>query len=248
MSIPIISARTPGQVTYDLDSRSPVPTLAHELHEHINAGAWAARIPQLIRLSNRYNKPVLETIWFIAMFIATLAVPTVLRDLLIHPAMKKTEHHHEENPYNFITFAVAVGIVMLFTAPYVLWKCAGQARATTLVKKWEAEDARPHAPGAFVPVWSVKLYCNYSSITRLTITTPEAAMPSYFHPAAYMPSWINGPIDPGAGNGFPAANQGFQRPAMYGEPPMYGNYNGGADGTLPPYVNDGMRSYSDEKV
>ena len=58
--------------------------------------------------------------------------------------------------------------------------------------------------------------------------------------------WINGPIDPGAGNGFPAAGQGFQKPAMYGQLPLYENYNGGAGGTLPPY--DGVRSFSGEKV
>lgn len=60
--------------------------------------------------------------------------------------------------------------------------------------------------------------------------------------------WINGPIDPGAGNSFPAANKGFQKPAMFGELPLYGDHNGGAGGMLPPYVSDSARSYSDEKV
>ena len=96
---------------------------------------------------------------------ATLTIPALLRDLVTPPVPKQPGHHNAGNPSHFLTFAVAVGIIILFTAPYVMWKCMGQKRAVTLVKKWEAEDARSRAPGAFVPVWSVKLYYSYSSTT-----------------------------------------------------------------------------------
>lgn len=96
---------------------------------------------------------------------ATLTIPALLRDLVTPPVPKQPGHHNAGNPSHFLTFAVAVGIIILFTAPYVMWKCTGQKRAVTLVKKWEAEDARSRAPGAFVPVWSVKLYYSYSSTT-----------------------------------------------------------------------------------
>jgi len=120
----------------------------------------------------------------------------------------------------------------------------GQKRATELVKRWESEDARLHAPGSFVPVWTVKLAGYLSYHTRLTITTPSASPPSYFHPAAYTPSWINRPADSGSPNGVPATYQGFQHQAMYGDVPLYGS---GPGLSLPPYVGDG-RAYSDEKL
>lgn len=120
----------------------------------------------------------------------------------------------------------------------------GPKASTELVKRWEAEDARLHAPGTFVPVWTVKLAGYVSYDTRLTITTPYAPPPSYFHPAAYQPAWINGPADPGSRNGVPATYQGFQHQAMYGDVPLYGN---GQGLSLPPYVSEG-RAYSDEKI
>jgi hypothetical protein len=36
-------------------------------HHQVTADAWATRIPQLIHLGNRYNKPVLERIWLALM-------------------------------------------------------------------------------------------------------------------------------------------------------------------------------------
>ena len=35
---------------------------------------------------------------------------------------------------------------------------------------------------------------------------------------------------------------------MYGEVPLYGNPNVGPGLSLPPYVGDGARVYSDEKI
>jgi hypothetical protein len=66
----------------------------------------------------------------------------------------------------FISFVIAIGILMLFYGPHIVWKFMGQKRATELVKRWEAEDARLHAPGSFVPVWTVKLagYLSYDTV------------------------------------------------------------------------------------
>jgi len=66
----------------------------------------------------------------------------------------------------FVTFVVAIGILMLFFGPHIVWKFMGQKRATELVKRWESEDARLHAPGSFVPVWTVKLagYVSYDTV------------------------------------------------------------------------------------
>jgi hypothetical protein len=65
----------------------------------------------------------------------------------------------------FVAFSIAIAISLLFTAPHVVWKFMGQKRATELVKRWEAEDARGRPPGSFVPVWNVKLSGYLSSHT-----------------------------------------------------------------------------------
>jgi hypothetical protein len=244
MSIPVVSSRTPGQIELYLSPKSPLPKLPYELHEHVTADAWAVRIPQLISLCNRYNRPVLEGVWFIFMFIASIAVPAGLHGPILHSLEQKMTFTDAIVETRFISFVIAIGILMLFFGPHIVWKFMGQKRATELVKRWEAEDARPHAPGSFIPVWTVKLagYLSYDS--RLTITTPYVSPPSYFHPAAYPPSWINGPTDSGSPNGVPATYQGFQHQGMYGDVPLYSN---GPGLSLPPYVSDG-RGYSDEKI
>jgi len=247
MSIPVVSSRTPGQVVLYLSPKCPVPKLPYELHEHVTADAWAARLPQLIRLCDRYNRPVLEGVWFIFMFIASIAIPAGLHGPILHSLKQKMSTNDAIYETRFISFTIAIGILMLFFGPHIVWKFMGQKRATELVKRWEAEDARLHAPGAFVPVWTVKLAGYLSSDTRLSITTPYAATPSYFHPAAYPPSWINGPSDTGSRNGVPATYQGFQH-HMYGDVPLYGNPYVGPGLSLPPYVADGARAYSDEKI
>jgi len=248
MSIPVVSSRTPGQVVLYLSPKSPVPTLPYELHEHVTADAWAARLPQLIRLCSRYNQPVLEGVWFLLMFITSIAVPAGLHEPIFHSLRQKMNPNDARQESRLITFVIGIAIVMLFFGPHIVWKFMGQKRASELVKRWETEDARLHAPGAFVPVWTVKLAGYRSYDTRLTITTPYESAPSYFHPAAYAPSWINGPPDSGSPNGVPAAYQGFQQQVMYGEVPLYGNPYVGSGLSLPPYVSDGARGYSDEKI
>lgn len=65
----------------------------------------------------------------------------------------------------FVAFAIGVAILLLFTAPHMVWKFMGQKRATELVKRWEAEDARGRPPGSFCPVWTVRLAGYLSSTT-----------------------------------------------------------------------------------
>ncbi|KAI9507438.1 hypothetical protein F5148DRAFT_1205023 [Russula earlei] len=214
----------------------------------VTADAWAVRIPQLVRLANRHSRPVLEGVWFITMFIATFAVPAGLHAVILHSLRQKMNQVDARHEARFASVAIAIAIMLLFFGPHVVWKFMGQKRATKLVKQWESEDARRHARGAFVPVWTVKLPGYFSSSTRLIITTPYAATPSFFHPAAYMPSWINGPADSGAPNGIPATYQGVQQQAMYGHVPLYGNSDVGPGLPVPPYVGDRAHEFTDEKA
>jgi hypothetical protein len=76
---------------------------------------------------------------------------------------KKLKHSDAHDQTHFITFVIAICIVLLFTAPFIAWKFTGQSRATALVKQWEAEDARERPQATFSPTWTVKLYNNCSS-------------------------------------------------------------------------------------
>jgi len=239
MSIPVVSSRTHDEVVLHLDPKNPPPTLPYELHEHVSADAWAARIPQLVRLTSRYNRPMLEGVWFITMFIATLVVPAVSHAVILRSfkkTMTREDAHHEAR---FIAIVIAIAIILLFTGPHIVWKFMGQKRATELVKRWESEDARLRSPGEFVPVWTVHLPGYLSTSTRLVITTPYKPVSSTFHPAVYTPSWVNGAAD-----AIPPTYQRYQQQAVYGQVPLYGN----SGSSLPSYVGDGVQGYADEKV
>ncbi|KAH8988027.1 hypothetical protein EDB92DRAFT_1873397 [Lactarius akahatsu] len=247
MSVAIVSARSAGQVVLHLNPNQPVPILPYELHEHVTADAWATRIPQLIRVGSRYNKPLLEGIWLTLMFICALAIPIGLNDTIYQGLERNIGEDTFSAIYQarWISTAILLGIVLVFLIPLGIWKSAGQARLTKLIKQWEDEDARSRAPGTFKPIWKAKLPAALSPRTRLTVTTPYLQAQSYFHPAAYMPSWINGPVNPGSDDGFHAANQGFQKPTMYGELPLYGTHVRNSRGTLQPHGDHSV--YSDEK-
>ncbi|KAI9428569.1 hypothetical protein H4582DRAFT_640254 [Lactarius indigo] len=171
------------------------------------------------------------------MFICALAIPIGLNDTIYQALEKKIGNETFGAIYQtrWISTAILLGIVLVFLVPLGIWKSVGQSRLTTLIKQWEVEDARLRAPGTFTPVWKAKLPAAFSPHTRLTITTPYLQTQSYFHPAAYMPSWINGPVNPGSDNGFHAPNQGFQKPTMYGEVPLYGKPVRNSRGALQPH-------------
>jgi len=248
MSVAVVSARTAGQVVLVLNPKEPVPLLPYELHEHVTADAWATRIPQLIHVGSRYNKPLLEGIWLTLMFISAFAVPIGLNSKIFN-ALNKNAGNDDFDDFGaihqtrLISAAIFIGIVLLFFIPLGIWKSIGQARLTKLINQWQAEDARSRAPGTFVPVWKAML-SPLRPYTRLTITTPYVQMQSYFHPAAYMPSWINGPVDPDSKDGFHAVNQGFQKESMYGEVPLYSDYDRNSSEAL---GERGVQPYLDEK-
>ncbi|KAI9455330.1 hypothetical protein BJY52DRAFT_651150 [Lactarius psammicola] len=249
MNVAVVSSRTAGQIVLHLNPKQPEPALPYELHEHVTADAWATRIPELIRVGSCYSRPLLEGIWLVVMFICALAVSIGLNDRIYQALEKKIGNDTFGAAYQtrWISTAILFGIVLMFLIPLGIWKSVGQARLTKLIRQWEAEDMRSRAPGTFTPIWKAKLPAALSPYTRLTITTPHVQTQTYFHPAAYMPSWINGPADPRANDGFHVANQGFQKSTMYGEVPLYGNYDRNSSGALQPHGERGVLPYSDEK-
>ena len=104
---------------------------------------------------------------------ASIAIPAGLHGPILHSLEKSMSLADARAETRFISFVIGIGILMLFFGPHIVWKFLGQKRATELVKRWESEDARLHAPGSFVPVWTVKLagYLSYDTV-RCSIHSP----------------------------------------------------------------------------
>jgi hypothetical protein len=123
-----------------------------------------------VRVPNTPSVPLLlmNADWTITRSLcrASIAVPAGLHGPILHSLEQKMTFTDAIIETRFISFVIAIGILMLFFGPHIVWKFMGQKRASELVKRWEAEDARPHAPGPFVPVWTVKLagYLSYDSV------------------------------------------------------------------------------------
>jgi hypothetical protein len=100
---------------------------------------------------------------------SSIAVPAGLHGPILNSLKPKMTRDDAIMETRFIQFVIAIGILMLFFGPHIVWKFMGQKRATELVKKWESEDARLHTPGSFIPVWTVKLagYVSYDTVCWL---------------------------------------------------------------------------------
>ena len=109
--------------------------------------------------------PITNLIKMLTIRRATIAVPAGLHEVILDSFLKKMERRDAKYETRLVSFVVAVAIILLFTAPHMVWKYMGQKRATNLVKQWEAEDARGRPPGSFCPVWSVRLAGYLSSST-----------------------------------------------------------------------------------
>ncbi|KAI0058078.1 hypothetical protein BV25DRAFT_1891819 [Artomyces pyxidatus] len=265
--IPVVAQRTSDQVVLYLHQKQAPPVLPFELHGHVSPDSWASRIPTLIRLTSRYNKPLFEGIWMLVYFITAIAVPAALYPVIFHALDKNATNtfnnfntfdnfnnriNNNDRPFfetRFITFGIFVGITLFFWIPILVWKHIGQTRATALVNKWAAEDSRNRGAGTFVPVWKVTLPGSFTNNTRLIVTLPPSQIPSSFHPALYQQSWINGPVD--GGSGYPGQGfQGgynFQDGSGYNNPNMYGNIPLYSNDKAPAYNDDGNTRFTDEK-
>jgi hypothetical protein len=118
---------------------------------------------------------------------ASIAVPAGLHGPILNSLKQKMNLFDAIAETRFISFVIGIGILMLFFGPHIVWKFMGQKRATELVKRWEAEDARLHAPGSFVPVWTVKLagYVSYDSVCWSIHSSVPLPLNSRFYLASH---------------------------------------------------------------
>lgn len=218
--------RTPSDILLYLSRKQPPPVLPYELHGHVSPDAWATRIPNLTNLASRYSYPIFEGCWMLAAFFASIVVPIAVYPVIFR-AMSKDHRRpgDREGPFfqaRAISFAVFIGIMLFFYVPLFIWKYNGQSRANAMVKRWAEDDLRMKGPSAFIPKWKVSMPGVFTMSTKLKVSLPPNQMATNFHPAAYLPSWINGPVDAQAAPAYNSyQNLGPGMPPNLGEVPLY---------------------------
>ncbi|KAI0314090.1 hypothetical protein OF83DRAFT_1175075 [Amylostereum chailletii] len=240
----------PGKVTL----KQAPPILPRELRGHVSPDSWASRVPQVLRLTARYNQPLFEALWMLAYFILSIAIPAALY-IPVTRALDDNDDELSSQSFfraHFVSISLFIAVSLFFWAPILIWKGIGQQRANVLAKRWVGEDSRTTRYSGYVPLWQITLPGIFRNSTRLNIILPTSSSPTVtaFHQAAYLPSWINGPSAPN--NPLPPQlstdGPSFGKNGVYDALPLYTNNNAPQpfDEKDPVYAYTGR--YSDSKV
>ncbi|KAL5523494.1 hypothetical protein ACEPAG_7667 [Sanghuangporus baumii] len=222
------ACRTQDKVVVYVSPRQPVPDMVpYELHEHVFPDDWHSRVLAIRDLAFRYYHPMIERLWLIIASLAVIIIPIALYQVIFNALYENQLPHTAEHFYRAraVSFAVFIGTFVVFWAPMLIWKALGKRRLRKLTQGWEKVDRAAKPPSAFVPVWKANMPTIFKSTCIVTITTPLNARPTLFHPNAYLPSYINPPVDAGAD----AAYYYPYAPGQTGLPRM------SVAGTLPSY-------------
>ncbi|KAL0956559.1 hypothetical protein HGRIS_002696 [Hohenbuehelia grisea] len=189
--------RSQGVITIYLSANQLGPlSVPLELQNCVSQEAWAERVPAIRRTAVRYSKPLFERAWLLLGIISMIALPVGLIGV-IADALKLNENNRDRNTRidhyaeaRAISFGIFVGVFFLFFIPIFVWKFIGHKQVQRLLQTWAKHD-RMLSRGAFIPTWHVKTPGVFRDSTILTINTPPGMAPTMFHPAAYLPSYLN---------------------------------------------------------
>ncbi|KII92579.1 hypothetical protein PLICRDRAFT_37349 [Plicaturopsis crispa FD-325 SS-3] len=257
--------RTSNQIMLYLSPKQPAPEAPPlELQGYISKDVWNMRIPAITRLASRYFKPTLERIWMIIALIAIVVLPIAVYPIVLHTTPRENDGFNDGFDDRFddrfddhayflaraVSFGVFVGSLLLFYVPMGIWKYVGHKRVNRMVQGWMKEDQNTSG-GASVPSWRVRTPGVWNSRISLAITIPLDRPPTTFHPDAYLPSYINGPMDADA-PAFrgPMGPSGYGYQNSYGNVPLYGNEKAGYGypAAAPPAHGQGDNPFGDEKA
>ncbi|EIM85483.1 uncharacterized protein STEHIDRAFT_147869 [Stereum hirsutum FP-91666 SS1] len=243
---PAVAEKNAHSITFYLRRNQPPPMMPMELSGHVSPDSWASRLFTLNRMCAQYHRPIFEAIWLIMGVIASIAVPAVAYRLIFNSLRDPDDifNRREEGPFfqaRVASLGVFVGVCLIFFVPLFLWKRIGQKRVDSMVRRWGHDDVRVKGQGEFIPVWKVNMPGVFSTQAELILSLP-ASHPSNFHPAAYLPSWINAPIDEKA----PAYYQSNAASTF----PLNGPNGMAVNDGIPLYLDDKAPAYyrADEKV
>jgi len=195
--------RTSNDIILYLSPKQPTPSsVPFELQNYIAPEVWADRVPKIARTAGRYSKPIFERIWFAMGVIACIVVPWIIYRI----ALDKAIAHYQgffNIPVDFffdlrlVTMAFFVATLILFFIPMWVWKQIGKRRVNILLRNWAGADRMNLGINAALPVWRVVTPGVFFERITLSISLPQEKPPSNFHPNAYLPSFINAPVDDG---------------------------------------------------
>lgn len=217
--------RSAHEIVLYLSPRQSPPSVPFELQNQVTSTEWDSRLQSLIQASTRYTKPWFERIWLLLAIISAIVVPLGLQKLVYRAMISRDGNGFVISgsvvEANLALFASFAGILILFLVPIAVWKHIGARHLNALANKWTKSD-RVNLGQNVASRWTVKSPRVWRDSTRLIITLPQNSAPSSFHPNAYLPSYINGPIDPDANYYYPYKSEpGLPRMSVVGNVPLY---------------------------
>lgn len=217
------ATRNANKIVLYLSSTHSAPvSVPIELREEITPDVWADRLAAITHTASRYYKPIFERAWAVVAVLAMIIVPSALFQVIVsalHFQGDLTVNHAYEA--RWITFAIFVGLMIFFLLPIAIWKYIGQKQVNSILKQWEKADktGRGSLP---MSTWSVKGPGIIRSNIVLTIQLPPGVAVSSFHVNAYLPSFINPPVDADANYYYPyKAEPGLPRMSVVGNVPLF---------------------------
>jgi len=217
------ATRNANKIVLYLSPNRPAPvSVPIELREEITPDVWAGRLASITQAGSRYNKPMFERVWTVVGILAIIIVPVALFQVILSALHFRdeptTSHAYEARA---ISFAIFVGMVLFFILPIAIWKYNGQKQVNSMLKKWEKADklGRGSVP---MSTWTVKTPGVVRSNIILTIQLPPGVAVSSFHVNAYLPSFINPPVDADANYYYPYKSEpGLPRMSVVGNVPLF---------------------------
>jgi hypothetical protein len=195
--------RTSNNIVLYLSPKQPTPSsVPFELQSYISPEVWADRVPKIARTAGRYSKPIFERIWFALGVLACIVIPAAIWRI----AIDRTSAQYSgfvNVPIQFffdlrlVTMFFFLATMLLFFAPMFVWKAIGKRTVNTMLRNWAGADRMNLGINAALPVWRVVTPGVFFDRITLSISLPQEKAPSNFHPNAYLPSFINAPVDDG---------------------------------------------------
>ncbi|PAV18431.1 zf-cchc type zinc finger [Pyrrhoderma noxium] len=217
--------REQDKVVIYLSPQQPIPDIVpYELHEHILSDDWYMRNSAIRDMSFNYYKPLFERFYLVVATMSCIILPLILYQIIFNAMF--TQGPHTEGHFfeaRAVSFAVFIGTILVFWMPILIWKGIGKRRVRKMLADWERADRATKAPGAFVPVWSVKTPSVFKSTCIVSVSIPPNSRPTVFSRNAYLPDYVNPPTDAGDAYYYPYApgKAGIPRMSVAGTLPAY---------------------------
>ncbi|GAW05193.1 arginine methyl transferase [Lentinula edodes] len=214
---------TAGDIVLYLSTNQPNPPVPFELQDQMTPAVWLTRLTALANTAQRYSKPWFERIWTVTGILASLILPAVLYNVIYnHMNVRGADGNVDfARLSEMITFALFIGVFLFFFTPIAIWKFIGRKQVDRLVSKWNGADRMNYGQNAS-STWKAQSPGIFRNSTILTISLPASMKPTSFHPNAYLPSYINGPIDPDASYYYPYKSEpGLPRMSVIGNVPLH---------------------------